>query len=90
MCAGTDAPKCVSTLGDHHNVQSLNGRRDSRQHTQRKKHTFRRLLSQHVVTRWYRAPELILLDKEYGTAIDVWSIGCILAELLSMMRANVQ
>jgi mitogen-activated protein kinase 1/3 len=42
-----------------------------------------------VVTRWYRAPELILLDKEYGTPIDVWSVGCILAELLSMMRTNV-
>jgi mitogen-activated protein kinase 1/3 len=48
-----------------------------------------RLLSQHVVTRWYRAPELILLDKSYGTPIDIWSMGCILAELLSMMKLNV-
>jgi len=45
-------------------------------------------LSQHVVTRWYRAPELILLDKEYGPPIDVWSVGCIFAELLCMMREN--
>lgn len=43
-------------------------------------------LSIHVATRWYRAPELILLEKKYNTAIDVWSVGCILGELLSMMK----
>ena len=42
-----------------------------------------------MVTRWYRAPELILLDKEYGPPIDVWSIGCIFAELLAMHKSNV-
>jgi mitogen-activated protein kinase 1/3 len=41
-----------------------------------------RKLSDHVVTRWYRAPEVILIEKEYGPAIDVWSAGCIMAELL--------
>uniref|UniRef100_A0A1X7TN95 cyclin-dependent kinase n=1 Tax=Amphimedon queenslandica TaxID=400682 RepID=A0A1X7TN95_AMPQE len=35
-----------------------------------------------VVTLWYRAPELLLGAKEYSTAIDVWSVGCIFAELL--------
>ena len=40
------------------------------------------------MTRWYRPPELILLQ-EYGTAVDVWSVGCIFAELLSMMRESV-
>lgn len=35
----------------------------------------------HVVTRWYRAPELILMEREYTKAIDVWSVGCIIAEL---------
>ena len=39
------------------------------------------------VTRWYRAPELILLQREYGPSIDVWSIGCVLGELLSMQRS---
>ena len=29
----------------------------------------------HVVTRWYRAPELILMEREYTKAIDVWSVG---------------
>ena len=37
-----------------------------------------RQLTQHVVTRWYRAPELILLQQYYNTEIDIWSIGCIL------------
>jgi mitogen-activated protein kinase 1/3 len=39
-------------------------------------------LTSHVVTRWYRAPELILIEKNYDAKIDVWSLGCIYAELL--------
>ncbi|KAL6899360.1 hypothetical protein ACP4OV_006018 [Aristida adscensionis] len=38
--------------------------------------------TQPVVTLWYRAPELLLGAKEYSTAIDMWSLGCIMAELL--------
>ncbi|ODV94221.1 hypothetical protein PACTADRAFT_45117 [Pachysolen tannophilus NRRL Y-2460] len=37
-----------------------------------------------VVTIWYRAPELLLGARHYTPAIDLWSIGCILAELLSL------
>eukprot|EP00794_Sanderia_malayensis_P020567 gene20567-22590_t len=37
-----------------------------------------------VVTLWYRAPELLLGGKEYATAIDMWSVGCVFAELLTM------
>lgn len=36
-----------------------------------------------VVTLWYRAPELLLGAKEYSTAVDMWSVGCIMAELLT-------
>lgn len=36
-----------------------------------------------VVTLWYRAPEILLGAKHYSTAIDMWSAGCIMAELLS-------
>jgi serine/threonine protein kinase len=36
-----------------------------------------------VVTLWYRAPELLLGTKLYGTAIDMWSAGCIFAEVLN-------
>ncbi len=35
-----------------------------------------------VVTLWYRAPELLLGCQEYSAGVDVWSVGCILAELL--------
>jgi len=34
-----------------------------------------------VITLWYRAPELLLGEERYGTAIDVWSCGCVLGEL---------
>jgi len=37
----------------------------------------------YVVTRWYRAPEVVLLASEYTVSIDVWAVGCILAELIS-------
>ncbi|XP_077965775.1 uncharacterized protein LOC120336204 isoform X1 [Styela clava] len=37
-----------------------------------------------VVTLWYRSPELLLGCKEYSTYIDIWSVGCIFAELLTM------
>lgn len=47
-------------------------------------------LTGHVVSRWYRAPEIILLDKQYGAPIDVWALGCIFAELLGMMKENVE
>ena len=43
-------------------------------------------LTKHVVTRWYRAPELMLLASEYSGAIDVWSMGCIFAELLQTLE----
>ena len=39
--------------------------------------------TEYVVTRWYRAPEVLLSWKKYSSAIDVWSVGCILAEMLT-------
>jgi len=45
-------------------------------------------LTIHVVTRWYRAPEVILLQDNYTEAIDIWSLGCILAELMNMIQGN--
>eukprot|EP00347_Sterkiella_histriomuscorum_P009655 403340377 len=48
----------------------------------------KRELTGHVVTRWYRAPEIILLEKDYGPALDMWSVGCIFAELLGMMKES--
>lgn len=40
-------------------------------------------MTEYVATRWYRAPEIMLTFQEYTTAIDVWSVGCILAEMLT-------
>jgi serine/threonine protein kinase len=39
-------------------------------------------LTEYVVTRWYRAPEIMLACREYTLAIDIWSVGCIFAEML--------
>lgn len=41
------------------------------------KPTLQKELTIHVTTRWYRAPEVILLEKNYNEAIDMWSVGCI-------------
>ena len=39
-------------------------------------------MTDYITTGWYRAPEILLSCKKYTKSIDVWSIGCILAELL--------
>ncbi|KAI8876980.1 kinase-like protein [Backusella circina FSU 941] len=39
-------------------------------------------MTEYVATRWYRAPEIMLSFRNYTKAIDMWSLGCILAELL--------
>lgn len=40
-------------------------------------------LTTYVQTRWYRAPELLFDQKKYNTSIDMWSFGCILAEMIT-------
>lgn len=49
----------------------------------------RRELTGHVGTRWYRSPEIILLEKVYSSAVDVWATGCVFAELLQMLKEVV-
>ncbi|KAI0565767.1 Cyclin-dependent kinase D-3 CDKD-3 [Gracilaria domingensis] len=39
-------------------------------------------LTHQVITRWYRPPELLYAAKTYGPAVDIWSVGCIFAELI--------
>ncbi|NXK71826.1 MK15 kinase, partial [Amazona guildingii] len=39
-------------------------------------------LTEYVATRWYRAPEILLSCRSYTKGVDMWSIGCILGELL--------
>ncbi|XP_064180615.1 mitogen-activated protein kinase 7 isoform X1 [Anguilla rostrata] len=42
----------------------------------------RSFMTEYVATRWYRAPELMLFLHHYSLAIDMWSVGCIFAEML--------
>jgi serine/threonine protein kinase len=46
------------------------------------------VMSQYIVTRWYRPPEVLLCTRQYNTAVDMWSAGCIFAELI--MRPSPQ
>lgn len=62
-------------------VNRLTSDRDNRKN-------FNRSLSNHVVSRRYRAPEIILLEKKYDQAIDMWSVGCILAEMLMRVETT--
>mgnify|MGYP004541905467 CR=1 FL=1 len=39
-------------------------------------------ISMHMVARWYRPPEIILNSNSYDNKVDIWSIGCIFAELM--------
>lgn len=41
------------------------------------------VMTEYVATRWYRAPEILLSSQKYTKSVDVWSVGCILGELLN-------
>jgi len=41
------------------------------------------MLTEYVATRWYRAPEVMLNAKGYSKALDIWSVGCILGEMIN-------
>lgn len=43
----------------------------------------KREMSPHVQMRKYRAPEVMLMQKNYNCAVDIWSLGCVLAELMT-------
>ena len=36
-----------------------------------------------VVTLWYRAPDVLMGSKNYSTSVDIWSVGCIFAEIVN-------
>ncbi len=42
-----------------------------------------RTYTHEIVTLWYRAPEILLGEKHYSAAVDMWSVGCIFAEMVS-------
>lgn len=39
-------------------------------------------MTDYVATRWYRAPEILLGSMKYTKGVDMWSLGCILAEMI--------
>jgi mitogen-activated protein kinase 15 len=41
-----------------------------------------RVMTDYVATRWYRAPEILAGSTSYGVAVDMWSLGCIFAEMI--------
>ena len=48
----------------------------------------KRNMSTHIGTRWYRSPEISLLEKHYDQASDIWSVGCIIFELLTYYASS--
>ena len=38
-------------------------------------------MTDYIATRWYRAPELLLGSKDYSKEVDMWALGCLIAEL---------
>jgi len=59
-------------------------RQEERSRKRGSKHQLRRSLTAHVATRWYRPPE-VLLQLEYSEKMDVWSAGCIIAEVFQLI-----
>ncbi|XP_041117296.1 cyclin-dependent kinase 2-like [Polyodon spathula] len=49
-----------------------------------------RTYTHEVVTLWYRAPEILLGCKYYSTAVDIWSIGCIFAEMVGLRQGELR
>lgn len=43
-------------------------------------------MTDYVATRWYRAPEILLGSQRYTRGVDMWSLGCILAEMIASER----
>ncbi|CAJ1381761.1 unnamed protein product [Effrenium voratum] len=60
-------------------AQTAGTRRDSRS-SESEAHP---LLTDYVATRWYRAPELLLGSTIYSEGVDMWSVGCILGEMVA-------
>ena len=56
---------------------------------QRKEPNQKRAQTETMCSRWYRAPEIILLDQNYNQAVDVWSLGCIVAEMIACSNEYV-
>ncbi|KAL9653660.1 hypothetical protein ABK040_009137 [Willaertia magna] len=66
----------------NNNNNMINGKNNNNNMFKKKPMNNNVKLTEYVVTRWYRAPELLLHSNTYGKEVDIWSVGCIFAELL--------
>ncbi|XP_022107362.1 mitogen-activated protein kinase 7-like isoform X2 [Acanthaster planci] len=64
---------CELKIGDFGMARGLSGSADSKR---------KMFMTVYVATRWYRAPELLFSNDDYSYAVDMWSVGCIFAEML--------
>ena len=48
-----------------------------------------RCISSQMGSRWYRSPEVILMQPTYNTQNDIWGVGCILAEMLLLLQRTI-
>jgi len=81
----------ANNLNDNKNNNNGNSINNDDNNSGVKQQKIERKITRHVVTRWYRSPEVILLQqkKEKLWAVDMWSVGCIFAELLQMQKENM-
>jgi mitogen-activated protein kinase 15 len=63
---------CHIKIGDFGLARTLSGN-----------NRYQAIITDYVATRWYRAPEMIMNSSKYTKPIDMWSVGCILAELIT-------
>lgn len=71
-------------------VQKFEHRKQIMENYKKASLEFKRELTGHVTTRWYRSPEVVLGEKVYTSAIDIWGAGCIFGELLQTIKENVK
>jgi mitogen-activated protein kinase 15 len=64
--------ECVLKLADFGLARSIDDTSEER----------KEVYTEYIATRWYRAPEILLGSTRYTKAVDMWSVGCILGELL--------
>lgn len=88
-CLDPNCPGEVETQSPSHASQDDTKIYESDDETNKPSMCKQRSLTKHVASRWYRAPELILVQPNYTEAIDIWAAGCIFGELLTLLEGGI-